>query len=83
MNSATIGVRTWVCFCLKAVIPALSLGLILCLASSAAFAQGGTASIQGTVTDASGGPVAGATVSVTETDIGATRTLTTDQSGSY
>ncbi len=83
MNSATFSIRTWVCFCVKTAVPALILGLVLCLASSPTFAQGGTASIQGTVTDTTGGPVAGATVSITEIDIGATRTLTTDQSGAY
>jgi hypothetical protein len=83
MSSATFGIRTWVCFCVKTAILALSLGFALCLASSPAFAQGGTASIQGTVTDSTGSPVAGATVSITETDIGATRTLSTDQSGAY
>jgi hypothetical protein len=83
MNSATFGIRTWVSLVLKAALPALSLGLLLSLVSIPTFAQGGTASIQGTVTDSTGGPVAGATVSVTEIDIGATRTLTTDSSGAY
>jgi hypothetical protein len=83
MNSATFSIRTWVCFCVRTAVPALILGLVLCLASVPAFAQGGTAAISGTVTDSTGGPVAGATVSVTDIDIGATRTLTTDQSGSF
>jgi hypothetical protein len=83
MNSATFGIRTWVSLVLKTALPALSLGLLLSLVSIPTFAQGGTASIQGTVTDSTGGPVAGATVSVTEIDIGATRTLTTDSSGAY
>src|SRR5580700_7023073 len=59
----------------------VSLGvLLLC---SPAFSQGSTGRILGTVTDQSGGVIAGATVSVVDTARGLTRTLTTDDAGEY
>jgi hypothetical protein len=54
--------------------------LLFCLP---AFPQGSTGRILGTVTDQSGGTVAGATVSVVDTERGVTRTLTTDDAGEY
>ena len=54
--------------------------LLLCLP---AFSQGSFGRILGTVTDQSGGVVAGATVSVIDTERGITRTLTTDDAGAY
>ncbi len=54
--------------------------LLLCLP---AYSQGGSARILGTVSDQSGGVVAGATVSVLDTERGVTRTLTTDDAGEY
>src|SRR3984957_447774 len=48
-----------------------------------AFSQGSNGRIIGTVTDQSGGVVAGATVSVVDTARGVTRTLTTDDAGEY
>ncbi len=60
---------------------AVTLGvLLLC---SPAFSQGSTGRILGTVTDQSGGVIAGATVSVVDTARGLTRTLTTDDAGEY
>jgi hypothetical protein len=53
------------------------------LLSPPAFSQGSTGRILGTVTDTSGGVVAGATVTVVDTDRGTTRTLTTDDAGAY
>jgi hypothetical protein len=47
------------------------------------FAQGTAGKILGTVTDASGGAIAGATVIVTDVDRNFPRTLTTGQSGEY
>jgi hypothetical protein len=47
------------------------------------FAQGTAGKILGTVTDQSGGAIAGATVIVTDVDRNAPRTLTTGQSGEY
>ncbi len=46
-------------------------------------AQTNTGRILGSVTDQTGASVAGATVTITDTQRGVTRTLTTDQSGAY
>ena len=54
--------------------------LLLCLP---AFSQGSFGRILGTVTDQSGGTVAGATVTVLDKDRGVSRTLTTDDAGVY
>jgi hypothetical protein len=47
------------------------------------FSQGNFGRILGTVTDTSGGVVAGATVTIVDTERGLARTLTTDQAGEY
>jgi hypothetical protein len=54
--------------------------LLLCVP---AFSQGNTGRILGTVTDQSGGVVAGATVTVIDTARGVNRTLTSDDAGEY
>jgi hypothetical protein len=54
--------------------------LLLCLP---AFSQGTAGRILGTVTDQTGGAMAGATVIVTDIDRNATRTLTTGSAGEY
>lgn len=56
------------------------LSLLLCLG---AIAQTGTSSVRGTVTDQQGNAIAGATVTLTSTDTGVTRTQTTNESGTY
>jgi hypothetical protein len=83
MNSVTLRISSFVYLWVRRAIPVLGLSLLLLLVSVPALAQGGTARVLGTVTDASGAPISGATVSITDIDIGATRTLTTDQSGEY
>src|SRR5689334_7244887 len=56
----------------------------LFLASIPAFSQGSsTGRITGAVTDQSGGVIAGATVSVVDTQRGTTRSLTSDSGGAY
>src|SRR5262245_62762382 len=56
----------------------------LCLFASLAWAQStGSAQLSGTVLDESGGAVAGAEVTVTQTATGIARTVTTDAGGSY
>ena len=58
-----------------------TLGLLLfCLP---VFSQGDFGRILGTVTDQSGGVVAGAIISIVDTERGVTRTLTTDEAGEY
>ena len=54
--------------------------LLLCLPT---FAQGSFGRILGSVTDQSGGVIAGATVTVIDTQRGVARTLTTDDAGEY
>jgi hypothetical protein len=69
-------------WCKNAVrlLTVLSAALLLALP---AFSQGNLGRIMGTVTDQSGGVVAGATVTVIDVDRGITRTLTTDDAGEY
>jgi hypothetical protein len=60
---------------------AVTMGVfLLCLP---VFAQGTAGRILGTVTDQSGGVIAGATVTVTDVQRGIPRFLTTDQAGEY
>ena len=58
-----------------------SLGVLLFC--SPAFAQVNTGRILGTITDQTGGVIAGAMVTVTNTGTGVARTLTADQAGEY
>ncbi len=61
----------------------LTVTLAVLLLSVPAFSQGSAGRIVGTVTDQSGGVVAGATVTIVDTERGVTRTLTTDDAGEY
>ena len=53
------------------------------LISASLYAQSNQGRIQGSVRDQSGGTIAGATVTVTDTLKGVNRTLTTDEAGEY
>ncbi len=53
------------------------------MAPQTSMAQQITSGIEGQVTDAAGAPIAGATVTVTDTRTGATRTLTTGAGGNF
>jgi hypothetical protein len=53
------------------------------LSSVPLFSQGSAGRIIGTVTDQSGGAIAGAAVSINDTERGTSRNLTTDDSGEY
>jgi hypothetical protein len=57
--------------------------LVLFVSASAAFAQGGTSTINGTVSDQQGNRIAGASVTLTNTEKSFTRTQTTNESGSF
>src|SRR5713101_546749 len=57
--------------------------LVLAGASSPAAAQTVTGTLQGTVTDASGGVLSGATVTITNVDLGTVREATTNDVGFY
>jgi hypothetical protein len=62
-------------------VVAASVGIILlCLP---AFSQSNAGRIVGTVTDPTGGSIAGATVTITDVQRGTSRVLTTDQAGAY
>jgi len=71
------------------VFPKFVFSLFLCLAvllvcTSPVWAQSGTTgALTGVVTDPSGGVISGATVTLTNTGTGQTRTATTDASGNY
>src|SRR6202171_2695746 len=54
--------------------------LLLCLP---AFSQGSSGRIVGTVTDANGGAITGATVTIMDIQRGTSRPLTTDETGAY
>jgi hypothetical protein len=75
MRSLCVGTKpTWV------APNTLILVLLLC---SPLFAQGNLGRILGTITDQSGGVIAGATVTIVDVQRGASRALTTDQAGQY
>ena len=57
--------------------------IVLSSLSLPAFSQANTGRILGSITDQTGGLIAGATVTVTDVERGASRTLTTDESGAY
>jgi Carboxypeptidase regulatory-like domain/TonB dependent receptor len=66
------------------LLQALALTSVAFLLSISGYSQGSsTGRILGAVTDQTGGVVAGATVTVTDTQRGTTRTLTTDDAGEY
>jgi hypothetical protein len=74
--------KTWGVYLRKTsqLLSGLLCVLLLC---APAFSQGSFGRILGTVTDQSGGVVAGATVTVLDKDRGTSRTLTTDDAGAY
>ncbi len=57
--------------------------LSILLISTPVFSQGSSGRIWGGITDQSGGAIAGATVTITDTQRGVSRTLTTDDAGQY
>ena len=61
----------------------LIFGVIVIFFCTVVRAQGNTGRILGTITDGSGGAIAGATVTVTDVERGVTRTLTSDGTGQY
>jgi hypothetical protein len=67
----------------KRAVQLLTVALAVLVLSFPAFSQGNLGRVMGTVTDQSGGVVAGATVTVVDVDRGITRTLATDDAGEY
>src|SRR5271169_1342725 len=83
MNSViTVWKRSWGARTKSAVkmLGGIFAVLLLCMP---AFSQGSFGRILGTVSDQSGGVVAGATVTVIDTARGVSRTLTSDDAGEY
>src|SRR3984893_15549714 len=60
----------------------LTIGLSF-LVCAPLFSQGSAGRIVGTITDANGGAVTGATVTIMDVDRGTSRPLTTDESGAF
>ncbi len=67
----------------KQLTEVISIIVALCVLPSFLFAQVNQARMLGTVTDQSGGVIAGATVTVTDVQKNVSRTLTTDSAGEY
>jgi hypothetical protein len=72
-----------VSFSFRTAIRVLGTSVAILLTSFSAFSQGNAGRILGGVTDQSGGAMAGAVVTVTDTARGISRTLMTDSSGEY
>jgi hypothetical protein len=69
---------------LKVTLRLVGTSLVALLLCVAAYPQGGdVGSITGAITDQTGGAISGATVTITDTQRGVTRTLTTDAAGQY
>jgi hypothetical protein len=83
MSSQNTAHSLHVSFSFRTAIRALGTSVAILLLSLSAFSQGNAGRILGAVTDQSGGVIAGATVTVIDTQRGVTRTLTTDQAGEY
>ncbi len=83
LRSMTSLAKSAVCQNVEKALQVFATTLAVLLLCVPVFAQGGAGRIIGTVTDQSGGAIAGATVGVTDVARGVTRTLTTDQSGTY
>src|SRR6266849_1621528 len=62
------------------IVVAAAVALLACLPL---FSQGNAGCILGSITDQTGGVIAAATVTVTDTERGVVRTLTTDDAGAY
>src|SRR5712664_1535485 len=83
MNSSESVIKSAVRSNTKKVLHALGATLGMLLLCVSAFSQGSSGHIVGTVTDANGGAVTGATVTILDTQRGTSRPLTTDESGAY
>jgi hypothetical protein len=83
MKFSVFSARGFSALSLRNAIGVISLGLAVLVGSSQLFAQGNAGRIIGSVTDQSGGAMAGALVTVTDNARGISRTLMTDNSGEY
>src|SRR5258706_15340830 len=83
MNSSESIIKSAVRSNTRKVLHVLGAMLGMLLLCVSAFSQGSNGHIVGTVTDANGGAVTGATVNVLDVQRGSSRPLTTDESGAY
>jgi carboxypeptidase family protein len=84
MKSKRVVVCLWArVFSKKSVSAAVVLGFAVLLLGFPLFSQVNTGRILGTVTDQTGGVIAGATIAVTNTETGVARNLVTDGAGEY
>jgi hypothetical protein len=83
MNSSESTIKLAVRSNTKKVLHVLGATLGILVLCVSAFSQGSNGRIVGTVTDANGGAVTGATVTILDVQRGASRPLTTDESGAY
>ncbi|HVB58471.1 MAG TPA: carboxypeptidase regulatory-like domain-containing protein [Candidatus Acidoferrales bacterium] len=83
MNVSSPATKRFVFSKIRELASVLGMAVALLLLCLPLYSQGETGTILGAVTDQTGGAIAGATVTVTDTARGTVRTLTTDQSGSY
>ena len=83
MRSVARFSRPFVQKCIRNVLSVVFLSFALLLGSFPSFAQGSAGRILGTVTDQTGASIAGATVTITDTQRGTSRTLVTDASGAF
>jgi hypothetical protein len=83
LNSFRFASKTAVRFNIRKALQVLGGTLVVLLLSLPTFSQGSAGRIVGAVFDSNGGVIAGATVTVLDVQRGTTRTLTTDDTGSY
>src|SRR5258706_10560455 len=83
MNSSESIIKSAVRSNTRKVLHVLGAMLGMLLRCVSAFSQGSNGHIVGTVTDANGGAVTGATVTILDVQRGTSRPLTTDESGAY
>jgi hypothetical protein len=83
LNSFRLASKTAVRLNIRKALQVLGGTLVVLLLSLPTFSQGSAGRLVGAVIDSNGGAIAGATVTVLDVQRGTTRTLTTDESGSY
>jgi hypothetical protein len=83
MNSLRFVSKAAVEINIKKALQVLGGTFVVLLLSLPTFSQGSAGRIVGSVIDSNGGAIAGAIVTVLDVQRGTTRTLTTDESGSY
>src|SRR5437879_4785498 len=83
MSSLNLGLPAYICLWIRKAAVSLGAALGVLLICLPLFSQGSYGRILGSVTDQSGGVIAGATVTILDVDRGVSRTLTTDDAGEY